>query len=1156
MSEIMAGPFRLLDKIGKGGMAEVWRAQHPDGVSHVAVKVVSARLTAQPDFVDAFADEVRAVAGLNHPGVVVVMDQGELDDSEPILSSGVFAPGSPWLAMELATGGTLADLFPMSRFAQLKRALLDILDALSHAHARGVIHRDLKPQNVLISGGDQARLKLTDFGIARALDGSLDDDSEHEESLQGTPYYMAPEQVEGRWRDQGPWTDLYAVGCLAWFGACGRHAFTGDMIEILRGHLLTPAPPIEPRFEAPEGFAAWVARLMEKSPSARFQHAADAAIALLALGSRALPSLASLTRVRTPGEPSSPLHESLSTRDGLESLGIDQETVTSLVIPSALRPTRPDPPRTWRRSRPSTVPTILGAGLGLYGLRPVPMVGRERERDVVWEALQRVCHEAAPRAVALRGLLGTGKTRLAQWCARRAAELGCAEIVWARHTLTPTASSGIPYALASRLRCLGLATPQVHDRVHAWLVSHRVHGRTLDYHTDALTALIAPTCRPTAQSGGAFSFSSDKERVDVLAFALELIAEHRPIALVIDDAQWGPQALALASVALERADLPILFLITVREEHVGDVVAAERILSHVSSLERTQTLEIGALSPDEHRALIANALGLRDSFVERVRERTDGNPLFAIQLIGDLVERGELLPSRDGLAPAPGSTLRLPDGLHEVWDERVAHLLHDHPDPDGARHALEVAAALGARLSLDEWSDAAQRAAHPVDPRLFHAVRRSPLFDVQGQRLAFVHGMLRESVARTSQSQGRWANAHLACARCVQERYGAESPAHAQRLVHHLTLAGQRADAVSVIQAVAPVLRRRGELDVLEDLLVRHRALADRLGDQIDPRAEADALFSHALILWERGDRERALSILSRLEVHADSRGWGDLLAFITLYRGFDAYDRGNPAETAAHMDAAARLARRAQAPYVLMRAHAALGELSMYTGDLDAAGPHLQAALDIASQGGFAVDHARALSNMGHLATLRGDLAGARGLLTRALDHARRTGSPANEATVLEVFGELERACKDLPAAVSHYEAALSLLEMLRAERAALTLRLNLVICLVLHADYPAARDAAISTRHALRRQGISILIPFTHAAVACCDAAARADAPLKRHLAVLEKVDPASLPFRSDMVSLLERLSALCRAGALHGPLLRVDALTAAFSDQSGTR
>ena len=238
-------------------------------------------------------------------------------------------------------------------------------------------------------------------------------------------------------------------------------------------------------------------------------------------------------------------------------------------------------------------------------------------------------------------------------------------------------------------------------------------------------------------------------------------------------------------------------------------------------------------------------------------------------------------------------------------------------------------------------------------------------------------------------------------------------------------------------------------------------------------------------------------------------------------------------------MDAAARLAKRAEASYVLMRAHASLAELSMFTGDLDAAGPLISSSLDIARREGFVVDHARALSNSGHLAILRGEYDDARSILTRSIEEARGAGSPAIEATCLEVFGELERACGDLPAAASRYEESLALLDMLRAERAALTVRLNLVICLILHGDYVAARDAAISTQHALRRQGVSILLPFTHAALACCDAAERSEPRLKHHIGALEKVDPATAPFRSDLHALLSRLAELCRSRSLHGPV-----------------
>src|SRR5262245_24170105 len=139
-----------------------------------------------------------------------------------------FVAGSPFLAMELANVGSLREHATPVDYPSVRHLLLQLLDALAHAHARGVLHRDVKPGNVLIFEDDLGRraVKLADFGLAHALgrcpvDGELS-------ATAGTPTYMAPEQHQGAWREFGPWTDLYALGCTAFRLVQGRPPFEGD----------------------------------------------------------------------------------------------------------------------------------------------------------------------------------------------------------------------------------------------------------------------------------------------------------------------------------------------------------------------------------------------------------------------------------------------------------------------------------------------------------------------------------------------------------------------------------------------------------------------------------------------------------------------------------------------------------------------------------------------------------------------------------------------------------------------------------------------------------------------------------------------------------------------------------------------------------------
>ncbi len=227
---VRLGPFELVEPIGRGGMATVWRAVHPETRVQAAIKVLTSEAGQADGPMRALRREARAVARLNHPGVIQVLDTGVVDASvqtfEGVDGARDLLPGSPWLAMEYASGGTLDGARPLP-WPDLRAILLGILDALAHAHARGLVHRDLKPGNVLLCTERDLRpgLKLSDFGIATAIDwhvrsGSL-------AVVAGTLHYIAPEQLLGNARDYGPWSDLYALGNLTWKLTTGQLPFKG-----------------------------------------------------------------------------------------------------------------------------------------------------------------------------------------------------------------------------------------------------------------------------------------------------------------------------------------------------------------------------------------------------------------------------------------------------------------------------------------------------------------------------------------------------------------------------------------------------------------------------------------------------------------------------------------------------------------------------------------------------------------------------------------------------------------------------------------------------------------------------------------------------------------------------------------------------------------
>ncbi len=264
---VLADRYRAEERLGRGGMGEVWRCTDLEHETPVAVKVVrEGRLDAVTARM--FRDEVLAMAHLRHPGIVSVYDLVRTtgDDLALVME---LRPGEP-----LSRGGRRP-------FAALRPILLAILDALAHAHARGVLHLDIKPDNVLVADeGGRVRVSLLDFGIAQAWRSGPQMASQRD-AVMGTVPYMAPEQLMPEAGGLGPWTDLYTFGAMTFHLLSGRRPFEGQEPAV---RILSPPPRFAAaRHGAPEAMSALLATLMNPMERGRPTHAADVIAALRAM---------------------------------------------------------------------------------------------------------------------------------------------------------------------------------------------------------------------------------------------------------------------------------------------------------------------------------------------------------------------------------------------------------------------------------------------------------------------------------------------------------------------------------------------------------------------------------------------------------------------------------------------------------------------------------------------------------------------------------------------------------------------------------------------------------------------------------------------------------------------------------------------------------
>ncbi|MFD3942968.1 WD40 repeat domain-containing serine/threonine protein kinase [Streptomyces sp. NPDC058579] len=276
--QLVSGRYRLVEAVGRGGMGRVWRARDEVLDREVAVKEVlfeAVPTELRAELIARTEREARTAARLRHPGIVTVHDVTEYE-------------GAPWIVMEFVGGPSLAGLLaregrlPWERTAAIAATLVD---ALAHAHAAGVVHRDMKPDNVLLADGD--RPVITDFGIARVLDSTQQ--LTRTNTVIGTPQFMPPEQLEGK--PVGPAADMWALGATLYATLEGRPPFDGPSLTAIIVAVLTQPTP---RSVHAGPLAELLSALMSKSPAERPDAAATA---------EWLERLGRLERLRTPDVP-------------------------------------------------------------------------------------------------------------------------------------------------------------------------------------------------------------------------------------------------------------------------------------------------------------------------------------------------------------------------------------------------------------------------------------------------------------------------------------------------------------------------------------------------------------------------------------------------------------------------------------------------------------------------------------------------------------------------------------------------------------------------------------------------------------------------------------------------------------------------------------
>ncbi|MEO0604073.1 MAG: serine/threonine-protein kinase, partial [Myxococcota bacterium] len=542
--------------LGEGGMARVYPARDVLLDVPVALKVVRPELAREPNFQRRFDLEIRLSARLSHPRVVPLHDHGRTPDD------------LPFIGLAYADLGHLLDLRKdPPAWPELLRLGLELLDALGYLHARDVLHRDVKPRNVLLHEGDDGRphVWLADLGLASLQSVA----SQTIGQRVGTPGYMAPEQSLGQPREAGPWTDLFSVGVILW--------------ELLTGHLpyapeaspdATPLPTFVPRIDVPRGLRQVLGNLLRPEPLGRYDLAADLATELLALGEPDAPAGEPIDPpepgIVAPGCPPIPPEpeaddDAVDEPDDRALLGLVDETKSVVPIynrpfPEGMPATVPPPPRS--RHRPP-------ASLQLWALREPVLLAREPQRQAIWDVARQIADDGQGRVVFLVGDAGSGKSYLAGDLVRTLEAGGWAESVRIGYHLDPTDRDGYAGAARQLLRPFNETPESLEARLRRRLARER---ESLDRPVAQEARDLARWCLPDEAGPTVPTGVGLRE----LYRHLKARQWRRLAVMVLDDVHHAPpddEGLAIPEALLQRWSeddaAPWLVIVTIGSEELA-----------------------------------------------------------------------------------------------------------------------------------------------------------------------------------------------------------------------------------------------------------------------------------------------------------------------------------------------------------------------------------------------------------------------------------------------------------------------------------------------------------------------------------------------------------------------------------------------------------
>jgi serine/threonine protein kinase/tetratricopeptide (TPR) repeat protein len=873
LGDILDGKYRLTQQLRSGGMGTVYVAERLALGDHVAVKVI---LPGQNSAIARarFLREARAAARIRHPNVVQIFDFGEIETDVP------------YFVMEYLDGPTLDDeLHAAKRFspARAVEIMRPVCAAVEAGHRRGVLHRDLKPGNVMLPRMDDGReiVKVLDFGLARFTTDGDTAPLTSPGALVGTYAYMAPEQVLAE--EMGPACDVYSLGVLLYEMVTGRLPFSAASSFALMDKIVAGKykPPRELIPDLPEPIAAAIAAALSREPSAR-PGSPDALAALFGDPAAAVtPTVSDV--VAGQAEP-----RLTPTTVYLEAETGQQPRDTASIHAGQRRVGKETPPHGAHKTHTADWPDMTGFVC----------------RDAELESLKSEFHAAArneAQLVVVVGEAGVGKSSLVRAFASWAREHGA-------------------YVLTGRFFEYEGSRPSPLHTILSMLTVQTTSGDRNSTDSGAEERLTLAFGGTTTRGQAGLGDEHDKWRAfGAIAAELERKAAGRPLVLIFDDLQWAGRLNLEMLVYLKRTlgDRRTLVVGTARDvdtqRHSGSDLATW-LLGQGNSRE-CSVLSVRPFTTDDVHTWLTSVFGrirIRSIDVQRLEEATGGNPYYLYEVVRHLVSSGGIVRGSEGWECSELDRVALPETVTNAVRAKLFGLGKE------LREMLEAAAVIGDHVRFETLREATglgeeeletlvEHALHlqllseegvsrPNDYRFESKTIRRVLYDemtarrrrrlhervvlalesVYGDRLA----RLANSLCYHNHAVGHWANTLRWGLVAAEEAIAGGDTESAE------TSLGRAKEAADSLRAdgreIAPADEMRLDL-LFGTLLVRigrpHEAEpllreAIRLADQLGlAAAHADALFEHALGLLARGELDRGLAKAESAALAAGAAG-------------------------------------------------------------------------------------------------------------------------------------------------------------------------------------------------------------------------------------------------------------------------------------------